>query len=56
MIVILLRLILVWFIARFAAGIVGVAMLCIGVLFTEFWAMLVGAYAFAQAYRLSSVK
>lgn len=45
-----------WLVARMAAGIVGFAMLCIGVLFTEFWAMLVGAYAFAQVYRSSTVK
>jgi hypothetical protein len=30
--------------------------LCIGILFTEFWAMVVGAYAFAQVYRFSTVK
>lgn len=46
----------VWLIARFAAGIVGVALLCVGLLFTQFWAMVVGAYAFAQTYRLSDVK
>lgn len=46
----------VWLIARFAAGIVGLALLCVGLLFTQFWAMVVGAYAFAQTYRLSPVK
>lgn len=46
----------IWIIARFAASIVGLAALCIGILFTEFWAMVVGAYAFAQTYRLSTVK
>jgi len=30
----------------------GVILLCIGVLFTAFWSMLVSTYAFADAYRL----
>ena len=46
----------VFLIARFAAGVAGVILLCIGLLFTEFWAMVVGAYALGQTYRLSSVK
>ena len=46
----------VWLVARFAASFVGLAMLCIGILFTQFWAMLVGGYAFGQVYKMSSVK
>lgn len=46
----------VWMIARMAAGIVGIILLCIGLLFTTFWSLAVGAYAFAQVYRTSSVK
>ena len=34
----------------------GFVLLCIGLVFTGFWAMLVGVYAFAQTYRLSQVK
>ena len=44
------------FVARIVAGFAaqfGILLLCIGVVFTAFWAMLVGAYAFAQTYRLS---
>ena len=48
--------IVVFLVARFAAGIVGIILLCVGLLFTEFWALVVGAYAFANAYRLSTVK
>ena len=32
----------------------GVALLCIGVIFTGFWSFLITAHAFAQVYRLSS--
>src|SRR6266852_6394697 len=45
----------VWLVARFAAGF-GVVLLCVGVVFTAFWAFCVAAYAFAQAYRLATVK
>ncbi|MDQ6802532.1 MAG: DUF4013 domain-containing protein [Acidobacteriota bacterium] len=45
----------VWLVARFAAGF-GVLLLCIGIVFTMFWAFCVAAYAFAQVYRMSSVK
>ena len=44
--------IVVYLVARFAAGF-GIALLCIGVIFTEFWALMVTAYAMAQVYRLS---
>lgn len=42
----------VWLIARMVAPL-GFMLLCIGVVFTMFWSFIVGAYAFAQAYRLS---
>jgi hypothetical protein len=42
----------VYLVSRFAAGF-GVILLCIGVVFTEFWAMTVAGYAFAEVYRLS---
>jgi len=45
----------VWLVARFAAGF-GVLLLCVGVVFTAFWAFCVAAYAFALVYRLSTVK
>lgn len=48
--------IVVWLVARFAAGLAGVALLCIGLIFTMFWSMTVGAHAMAQVYRLSTVK
>lgn len=48
--------IIIWLIARIAAGIAGVLLLCIGLLFTNFWAMAVGAYAFAQVYRFARTK
>jgi hypothetical protein len=34
----------------------GIILLCIGVLFTSFWAVLVSAYAFADAYRLAKTR
>jgi len=43
-------------VVRLIAGFVaqfGLALLCIGIIFTGFWAMLVGSYGFAQAYRLA---
>jgi uncharacterized protein DUF4013 len=46
---------LAW-ITRMAASFLaqfGIVFLCIGIVFTGFWAAVVGAYAFAQAYRLS---
>jgi uncharacterized protein DUF4013 len=42
----------VWLVARFAAGL-GILLLCIGVIFTFFWAFAVAAYAFGQVYRLA---
>ena len=44
--------IVVYLVARFAAGF-GVALLCIGVIFTEFIALMITAYAMAQVYRLA---
>jgi hypothetical protein len=43
--------IVVYLIARFIAGI-GIALLCIGVIFTGFWSFLIMGHGFAQAYRL----
>lgn len=34
----------------------GFLLLCIGIIFTAFWARCVAAYAFAQTYRLATVK
>jgi hypothetical protein len=45
----------VWLVARFAAGF-GVILLCVGVIFTAFWALCVAAYAFGQVYRMSKIK
>ena len=42
-------------IASFASQL-GFLLLCIGVIFTAFWARVVAAYAFGQTYRLSTVK
>jgi len=47
--------VVVMFVARFAASF-GVILFCVGVVFTIFWAMLVTFYAFAQAWRLATVK
>ncbi|HEY3057055.1 MAG TPA: DUF4013 domain-containing protein [Thermoanaerobaculia bacterium] len=44
--------IVVYLVSRFAASF-GVILLCIGIIFTEFWAMTVAGYAFAEVYRLS---
>ena len=46
---------IVWLVARFAAG-MGVLLLCVGIVFTMFWAFTVAAYAFGQTYRLAKVK
>lgn len=46
-------------VVRLIAGFVaqfGLVLLCIGIVFTGFWAMIVGAYAFAQTYRLASTR
>jgi hypothetical protein len=42
----------VYLIARFIGG-AGIALLCIGVVFTGFWSMLITTHAFGQVYRLS---
>lgn len=47
---------LIWLIARMAGGMAGVMLLCIGLIFTQFWAWCIATYAFAQTYRLSPVK
>lgn len=44
--------IVIYLIARFLAGF-GIALFCIGVIFTGFWSFLITAHAFAQVYRLS---
>ena len=41
-----------WMVARMAAPL-GFILCCVGVFVTSFWSMVVGAHAFAQAYRLS---
>ena len=45
----------VMIVVRFVAGF-GVILCCVGVIFTAFWAFLVSAYAYAQAYRLATVR
>lgn len=47
--------ILISIIARFI-GDAGTGLLCIGVIFTGFWSLLINAHAFAQVYRIGSVK
>lgn len=42
----------VYLVARFLAGF-GFILLCVGVVFTEFWALAVSGFAFAQVYRLA---
>lgn len=44
--------VVVYLIARFLAGF-GVALFCIGVIFTGFWSFLITAHAFAQVYRVA---
>ena len=44
-----------WLVARMAAPL-GFILCCVGVFVTSFWSMVVGAHAFAQAYRLSETK
>src|SRR5262249_1365197 len=47
------------FVVRIVAGFLaqfGIVLLCIGVVFTGFWAACAGAYAFAQTYRLSRAR
>lgn len=45
--------IVVYLIARFIGGF-GIALFCIGVIFTGFWSLLITTHAFAQVYRLST--
>lgn len=45
--------IVVYLIARMI-GSVGIALLCIGVIFTGFWSFLITAHGFAQVYRLAT--
>lgn len=47
--------IVIYFVARFLAGF-GIVLLCIGVIFTAFWALLITTYAFAQVYRRAQVR
>ena len=44
---------MIWQVAAIAASIAGMFLLCIGLIFTNFWAMAVGSYAFAQVYKLA---
>jgi len=46
--------IIVHIIAQHLGGF-GIALLCIGVIFTGFWSFLITAHAFAQVYRLATV-
>lgn len=47
--------VVVYLVARMAAGF-GIMLFCIGVVFTSFWAMLVAAHAFGQAWRTAPQK
>ncbi len=44
--------IIIYLVARFVAGF-GFFLLCVGIFFTEFWALCVTSYAFGDVYRLS---
>lgn len=44
--------VVVYLIARFIGGL-GIALLCIGVIFTAFWGLLITAHAFGQTWRYS---
>lgn len=46
--------VVVYLIARML-GSVGIALLCIGVIFTGFWSFLITAHGFAQVYRLATL-
>jgi hypothetical protein len=48
--------IVIWQVAAIAASISGMFLLCIGLIFTNFWAMAAGSYAFAQVYKLAKTK
>ncbi|MFP5246475.1 MAG: DUF4013 domain-containing protein [Thermoanaerobaculia bacterium] len=47
--------VVVYLIARFIGGF-GIALLCIGVIFTGFWSFLITAHGFAQVYKLAMEK
>ena len=47
--------VVIYLIARFIGGL-GIALLCVGVIFTAFWAFLITGHAFAQVYRASRVR
>jgi hypothetical protein len=44
--------VVIYFVARFVGGL-GIILLCIGVIFTGFWAMVITTHAFAQVWRRS---
>lgn len=45
----------VWIVARMVVGF-GLLLCCVGIFATAFWSMCAGAYAFAQTWRLATVK
>ena len=45
----------IYYVARFAAGF-GVVLCCIGVIFTAFLSFVISTYAYAQTYRMASVR
>jgi Protein of unknown function (DUF4013) len=45
--------VVVYLVARFLGGF-GIMLLCVGVIFTGFWAMLITTHAFAQVYRIAT--
>jgi hypothetical protein len=47
--------VVVYLIARFVGGL-GVFLLCVGVIFTAFWAFLITAHAFGQVYRAARTR
>ena len=47
--------VVVYLVARFLGGF-GIFLLCVGVIFTGFWAMLITTHAFSQVYRIATRK
>lgn len=45
--------VVVYLVARFLGGF-GIMLLCVGVIFTGFWSMLITTHAFAQVYRIAT--
>jgi hypothetical protein len=45
--------VVVYLVARFLGGF-GIFLLCVGVVFTAFWAMLITTHAFSQVYRIAT--